>query len=101
MRLLDLQPIGTELALKWEDGVEHFISLEAVRRACPCASCAGEMDIMGNLAKGPESKLTEASFQVKRLQPVGGYAVQILWQDGHNAGLYSHEYLRSIGEKTA
>ena len=59
------------------------------------------MDIMGNLAKGPESKLTDASFQVKRLQPVGGYAVQILWQDGHNAGLYSHEYLRSIGEKTA
>ena len=32
MRLVDLQPVGVELALKWEDGVEHFISLEALRR---------------------------------------------------------------------
>ena len=39
--------------------------LEALRRACPCASCAGEMDIMGNLAKGPDAKLTDASFQIK------------------------------------
>ena len=99
MRLVDLQPVGVELALKWEDGVEHFISLEALRRACPCASCAGEMDIMGNLAKGPDAKLTDASFQIKLLHPVGGYAVQIHWQDGHGTGLYTHESLRSIGEK--
>ncbi len=99
MHLVDIQPIGPDLALKWDDGVEHFITLENLRRACPCASCAGEMDIMGNMAKGPDTKLTETSFQIKRLQPVGGYAVQIHWQDGHGTGLYTHESLRSIGEK--
>ena len=98
MHLVDLQPIGPELALKWDDGVEHFIALKTLRRACPCASCAGEMDIMGNVAKGPDMKLTETSFQIKRLQPIGGYAVQIHWQDGHGTGLYTHEFLRKLSE---
>ncbi|MDC0144194.1 DUF971 domain-containing protein [Verrucomicrobia bacterium] len=99
MQLVDLQPVGIDLALKWNDDAEHFVSLEALRRACPCASCAGETDVMGNVAKGPETAFTEASFQIKHLQPVGGYAVQIFWKDGHGTGLYSHEYLRAIGEK--
>ena len=99
MRLVDLQPVGIDLALKWDDDVEHFVPLEALRRACPCASCAGETDVMGNVAKGPETAFMEASFQIKHLQPVGGYAVQIFWKDGHGTGLYSHEYLRAIGEK--
>ncbi len=99
MQLLDVQPVGAELALRWDDGAEHFVPLEALRRACPCASCAGETDVMGNVSKGPETQFTESSFQVRRLQPVGGYAVQIFWQDGHGTGLYAHDYLRTIGEK--
>ena len=71
MQLIDLQMVGAELALKWNDGAEHFVPLEALRLACPCASCAGETDVMGNVAKGPESKFTEVSFQVKQIQPVG------------------------------
>src|SRR3989454_8949279 len=48
MRPMDLQPIGDELAIKWDDGSESFISLEKLRRACPCAGCKGEADIMGD-----------------------------------------------------
>ena len=47
----------------------------------------------------PETAFTEASFQIKHIQPVGGYAVQIFWKDGHGTGLYSHELLRALGEK--
>ena len=100
MRLMDLQPIGVELALKWDDGTEYFVKLEALRRACPCASCAGETDVLGNVARGPKTSFTAASFQIKHLQPVGGYAVQIFWKDGHGTGLYSHELLRALGENT-
>ena len=95
---MDLQPIGVELALKWDDGTEYFVKLEALRRACPCASCAGETDVLGNVAKGPKTKFTAASFQIKHLQPVGTYAVQIFWKDGHGTGLYSHELLQALGE---
>ena len=99
MQLADIQPIGNELALKWDDGTEQFLPLDFLRRACPCAACAGETDVMGNVAKGPEVELTAPSFQIRRLNPVGGYAVQIFWQDGHSSGLYSHELLRALGKK--
>jgi DUF971 family protein len=94
MRALDIQPIGNELAIKWDDGREDFIPLEKLRRACPCAGCKGEVDIMGHLHKGPEQKLTAKAFLLTRIISVGGYAIQPVWADGHATGLFSFEYLR-------
>ena len=96
MRLVDLQQIGPELALKWDDGAEHFIALEKLRRACPCAGCMGERDIMGQLHKGPEQPLSPLSFQLARIDYVGGYGVQPLWADGHGTGIFSFDYLRRL-----
>jgi len=98
MQPADVQQIGEELAIKWEDGSESFISLEKLRRACPCAGCKGEMDVMGNLYKGPERPLTSAAFRLVRLERVGTYALQPLWGDGHATGIYSFEYLRRAAE---
>jgi DUF971 family protein len=95
--LTDVQQIGQELALKWEDGSESFIGLEALRRACPCAGCKGEMDVMGNLYRGPEQTLRAESFVLRRVGMVGGYALQPVWGDGHSTGLYSFDYLRGLG----
>jgi DUF971 family protein len=92
----DLQQIGNELAIKWPDGRESFIPLENLRRACPCAGCQGETDIMGNLYKNPEQKLTAAAFQLVRLIRVGGYAIQPVWADGHATGIFSFEYLKRV-----
>jgi DUF971 family protein len=96
MRPLDIQPIGQELAIKWDDGSESFISLEKLRRACPCAGCKGEADIMGNLYKGPEQALNELAFRLRHLAPVGTYAIQPTWADGHATGIYSFDYLRHL-----
>jgi DUF971 family protein len=96
MRPLDLQTIGEELAIKWDDGAESFIRLADLRRACPCAGCQGERDILGHLHQGPQQRLTVAAFQLERLVPVGGYAVQPVWADGHATGLYSFDYLRQL-----
>lgn len=96
MRPLDIQQIGSELAIKWEDGSEHFIPLEKLRRACPCAACKGEVDIMGNLYKNPDVPLTARSFQMNGFDRVGGYAIQPEWADGHNTGIYSFDYLRRV-----
>jgi len=96
MRPADLQQIGNELAIKWDDGRETFIALETLRRACPCAGCVGERDVMGKLHKGPEQPLVERSFQLKRLVHVGGYAIQPFWGDGHASGIYSFDYLNRL-----
>jgi DUF971 family protein len=93
MRPTDLQQIGPELAIKWEDGRESFIALEKLRRSCPCAGCMGERDVMGTLHKGPNQPFTPRSFQIKRIDNVGGYAIQPVWGDGHASGLYSFDYL--------
>jgi DUF971 family protein len=96
MRPADIQQIGSEIAIKWDDGTETFIALEKLRRHCPCAGCKGEVDIMGNLYKGPERTLSPQAFQLVRIQNVGGYALQPVWADGHSTGLYSYEYLKQI-----
>lgn len=96
MRPLDIQHVGKELAVKWGDGREDFIPLENLRRACPCAGCKGEVDILGNLYKNPEKPYATNSFELVRLLAVGGYAVQPVWADGHNTGIFSFDYLRRI-----
>jgi DUF971 family protein len=82
--------------VKWGDGRENFIPLENLRRACPCAGCKGEMDILGNLYKNPEKPLSAKAFELVKLVSVGGYAIQPVWADGHNTGIYSFEYLLRI-----
>jgi DUF971 family protein len=96
MRPVDIQQIGNELGIKWDDGGEVFIPLEKLRRGCPCADCKGEMDIMGNVYKNPDKVLTPIAFELLRIVSVGGYAVQPVWADGHSTGIYSFDYLRRI-----
>lgn len=95
---MDVQHIGNELALKWDDGTESFIALERLRRACPCAGCKGERDVMGNLHKGPDQPLTPAAFQLLQMVNVGGYALQPVWADGHASGLYPFDYLKQVAD---
>jgi DUF971 family protein len=98
MRPLDIQQIGDELAIKWDDHSESFIKLEKLRRLCPCAGCNGEKDIFGNLYKNPARPYSAKSFQLARLAYVGGYALQPHWADGHGSGLYAYDYLKRAAE---
>ena len=91
----DLQVIGSELAIRWPDGNESFLSLELLRKRCPCAACCGEPGLTKPLP-GVESNLCLESFRLKGMQMVGGYAIQPTWEDGHGTGIYSWDYLRKI-----
>lgn len=101
MKPVDIQAIGTELAIKWDDASEDFIGLDKLRRACPCAGCKGERDVMGNLYKGPDQPLTARSFELRSVAVVGSYAIQPLWADGHNTGLYPFDYLKDLAQSEA
>lgn len=91
----NVQLIGSELALQWNDGVESFIEVERLRRACPCATCGGEPDVLGNLSR-PDVSYSPSSFELAGWQIIGGYALQPRWADGHSTGLYSFQYLRRL-----
>ena len=74
----NIQIIGNELAIAWEDGPETFTTFEALRKACPCASCCGEPDAMGVVMR-PEVRYTATSFELRGWQLIGGYALQPTW----------------------
>ena len=95
LELKNAQMIGSELAILWSDGAESYLPLERFRRACPCAMCGGEPDVLGNIVR-PDVNYTASSFELVGWQIVGGYAIQPRWADGHNTGLYSFQYLRRI-----
>ena len=99
MRPVDVQSIGSELAIKWDDGAESYIPFDVLRRSCPCAGCKGEMDILGNVYKNPDRPLAPNAFQLVRITRVGGYALQPAWADGHDSGIYSFDYLRRVADQ--
>ena len=98
MRPVKIETIGEELAIKWDDGSESFVSLEKLRRHCPCAACKGEVDVMGNVYKGLEQELGPRAFQLVRIGNVGGYGLQPVWADGHGTGIFSFDYLRRVAD---
>jgi DUF971 family protein len=96
---LRAEVIGQDLALAWSDGRESFIPLEKLRRACPCAACGGEPDVMGHVDR-PHVSHGPQSFALRAFRFVGGYAFQPTWNDGHDSGLYAFRYLRGLDENT-
>lgn len=93
----NIQQIGHELAIHWNDGSESYFDLQFLRRACPCAACGGEPDVLGNIMR-PNVNYSDNSFELTAFQIVGGYALQPTWEDGHNTGIYSFQYLRRIAQ---
>ena len=93
----NIASINREVAIAWGDGVESYLGLEALRRACPCATCQGEPDVTGLVVRPPVS-YAATSFDLVKMEVVGGYAVSFGWGDGHGTGIYSYEYLRSLRE---
>lgn len=94
MQMNFLEVVGNELAVVWGDGHESYYPLEALRRSCPCAACAGEPDLFGNVSRGPSPRYDARSFEVSGLDRIGNYGLQIRWADGHGFGIWTLSDLR-------
>jgi DUF971 family protein len=93
----NVQKIGNELAIQWNDGTESYLDLQFLRRACPCAACGGEPDVLGNIMR-PNVSYSDNSFDLAGFEVIGGYALQPRWADGHSTGIYSFQYLRRLAQ---
>jgi DUF971 family protein len=86
-----------ELAIQWSDDHLSGYPLNALREACPCALCRGGHEFMGPQYDPNLIELKPArSYDVKDMQLVGNYAMQITWSDLHSSGIYTWDYLRRI-----
>jgi DUF971 family protein len=87
---------GTDLAIAWADGHESYLPLGRLRSECPCATCRARTE--SDRSAGPLRVLAPEparSASVARVVPVGAYAIQIVWADGHDAGIYTYDLLRA------
>ena len=96
IQLNEYEVLNDLLLLQWGDGSENVLPLKSLRDNCPCANCAGETDVFGNIYKGPPQIMNEKSYHIKGFQPVGYYAIRPFWKDGHSDGIYSYEYLKKL-----
>ena len=88
---------GNKLVLNWIDGHVSIFEIKFLRENCPCAGCKGETVLLKQYAPMPQLDLP-GKFEIKNITIVGSYAIQIFWMDGHDTGIFSFEYLKSICE---
>ena len=79
------------LELEYGDGERFRLPYEFLRVHSPSAEVKGH---------GPGQEVLQTGkrdVEIQALEPVGAYAVQPVFSDGHNTGLYSWDYLYELG----
>ena len=82
-----------QLEIGWPGGRVERLPYRFLRGRCPCAACVDEMTGRRVVDVGdvPEQ------IRPLRLEYSGNYALKIAWNDGHETGLYTWDYLAELG----
>lgn len=93
---------GTGMDIEWKDGHQSHYTFTFLRDACPCALCDDERK-KDNREPGDPIKPVAGSLPMFKalarpmeVAAVGKYAIRFTWNDGHEHGIYSWEYLRDV-----
>jgi ATP-binding protein involved in chromosome partitioning len=90
---LAVSPSADTLIATFEGGARHELTAEMLRVMSPSAEVQGH---------SPEQRVTVArkrNVKIKDLVPVGNYAVKIVFDDGHDTGLFTWSYLDQLGRE--
>jgi DUF971 family protein len=80
------------LEIAFDDGQNFELSCELLRVYSPSAEVKGHGPGQSVLQTGKEN------VSITNIEPVGHYAVKLIFDDGHETGLYSWAYLYELGE---
>lgn len=86
------------LTVQWSDGRVSVYPVAYLRRMSPSADA---IEMREQVASNPLTVLPATPsgagpLRAERIEPVGRYAVRIVFSDGHHTGLYTWSYLREI-----
>ncbi|MEM6507605.1 MAG: DUF971 domain-containing protein [Planctomycetota bacterium] len=84
------------LTIRWSDGRVSVYPVGLLRRLSPSADA---QQTRQELAQNPLAVLASSSdrpLRIDRIEPVGRYAIRLVFSDGHQTGLYTWAYLRDI-----
>ena len=83
------------LEVAFDDGARFELPAELLRVYSPSA------EVRGHMGKGARLQLDKQDVNIVELRPVGHYAVKIVFDDGHDSGLFDWRYLYDLGRKQA
>ena len=94
-----------KLTIEWSDGFSQTVSFRTLRDNCRCANCIDKRmeslkeDAEGNPKLSNELPVLSAAetlpLDITEMHPIGNYAYNIHFSDGHSAGIFTYELLRS------
>ena len=89
-----------ELVIEWSDGVVQQMPFRTLRDGCQCATCNDKrMKELQDENPSALPVLTASAAQpldILKMHPVGNYAYNIHFSDGHTTGIFTFELLRSF-----
>jgi len=80
------------LDLTWSDGRYQHLSHGLLRARCKCADC-----IAGTAKANPRAQ-EDTDLRLTDIRSVGTYGLQLVFNDGHDRGIYPWAYLHELGE---
>lgn len=90
----------TTLMVVWEDGHESLYLYDDLRQECPCASCRqlrkNSKDGKLPFKKTIPLRVKSAKLQPVEIEPIGHYAYKFHWNDKHDTGIYTFDFLRKL-----
>ena len=92
---INLHQVSRVLDVTFDDGKRFSMPCEYLRVFSPSAEVRGH---------GPGQEVLQTGkrdVNVNAIDPVGVYAVKLVFSDGHDTGIYSWDYLYELGEKEA
>ena len=90
---LRLSPDKRNLAVAFDDGARFDLPAEYLRVASPSAEVQGHSPSERKTVPG------KREVQILKVEPVGAYAVRLVFDDMHDTGLYGWDYLYELGQK--
>lgn len=90
---LRLRDRGAVLTVSFDNGERHDLPAEYLRVESPSA------EVKGHGAGQEVTVPGKRNVTVTRIEPVGNYAVRLVFSDGHSTGLYSWDYLARLGRE--
>jgi DUF971 family protein len=90
---LRLNPEKTALRVAFGDGVSEVLSAELLRVMSPSAEVQGHSPAERKLVSG------KSGVSIREIEPIGNYAVRLIFSDGHGTGIYTWSYLHDLSQR--
>ncbi|MBI5658307.1 MAG: DUF971 domain-containing protein [Nitrosomonadales bacterium] len=88
---ITLHQQSRQLEIAFDDGARYRLPYEFLRVHSPSA------EVRGHGAGQETLQVGKKDVEVLDIEPTGSYAIKVVFDDGHDSGLYTWEYLRELG----